>query len=353
MRTSLPARWPGGAVTGQAVGYLLARQVPPAWLPYGGLMMIREAAGWTEPVHELEFDPVGAGTDPGLALSWVRQAAEHARRLGPPSDLRYLLGLLGDGVIRSRAAAVVCLREAGAGEAANPRVLLDLATWCGMDAPVQVITVGARTESPLVVYARARTDLVRARAIARNALQHWGILSLGTLIRLLGEHGVWVDVGDGDGDWRRILNVGGTGDWVWLSPERQTPLTRAACRIACLDRAVPLRQVPAAVARSTSPRRLVMRGRWPLPVAAVRAWAKSRPEWIIDQETIISTSPVRRPRGRDLAVITAFTGGKPVLSWSRLRAALQEQKMTAVAAEAIIFWSPLIRRTRSGYVLLG
>jgi hypothetical protein len=150
MRTSLPTRWPSGARTEQAVGYLLARQVPPAWLPYGGLKMVREAAGWTDAVRE--FDRARAGIDPGLALSWVRQAREHARRLGPPPDLQDLLAVLGDGVIRSHTAACALLRDAGAGAAANPRILIDLATWCGIEPPVQAVTIGARSQTPFIIY---------------------------------------------------------------------------------------------------------------------------------------------------------------------------------------------------------
>lgn len=181
-------------------------------------------------------------------------------------------------------------------------------------------------------------DVVRGRAIARKALQHWVIRPSATLTRLLGEHRLPVDAGDSPVGLRRILDLSGTQDWVWAPLNRQTPLTRATCRIASLNRAVLLRQVSAAVARSTSPRRPAARGRRPLPLAAVRAWAHTSPDWITDQDTITPASPVPHPRERDLAVISAFTGGKPVLTWSRLRAALQEQGVTPLAVEAIVFW---------------
>ena len=97
----------------------------------------------------------------------------------------------------------------GVGEAANPpRVLLDMAVWCGVDVPVQVITVGARTTSPVVVYARDRADLVRQ----------------------LRDHGVLVDAGDRVLDLRQMLDLdggdleGGQG-WVW--PPRLTRTHRS------------------------------------------------------------------------------------------------------------------------------
>lgn len=208
-------------------------------------------------------------------------------------------------------------------------------------------------QSPFVVYVRDRADLVQARISARKILQHWGILAPATLTQILAEHRFPVDAGDSPMGLQRILGLGGTHNWVWAAPHRQSPLTRALRRIATLNRAVPLRQIPAAVARNTSPHRPAMTGRWPLTLAAVRAWAHSSPDWSVERDTITPIVPASRPRERDLAVITAFAGGEAVLVWSRLRDALQEQGMTPLAAEAIIFWSPLIRRTRSGYTLLG
>jgi len=87
------------------------------------------------------------------------QASKHGPPLETPAVGKMSLLRASVGVIRSHAAAVVLLREAGAGKAANPRILLDLAAWCGLDEPVQAITVGARSENLFVVYVRQRADV--------------------------------------------------------------------------------------------------------------------------------------------------------------------------------------------------
>jgi hypothetical protein len=55
---------------------------------------------------------------------------------------------------------------------------------------------------------------------------------------------------------------------------------------------------------------------------------------------------------RDLQVMSAYADRHRVLPWAQLRNALVDQGMSPQNAEAMIFWSPLLRRTTHGYALL-
>src|SRR4051794_32499967 len=102
-------------------------------------------------------------------------------------------------------------------------------------------------------------------------------------------------------------------------------------RIRALAQPIPIEQIPAAIARNPPRKRLPpIAGAWPLPVNAIRAWATTDPHWACGPDDVL-TPPVRYPH----------------------RNALVRAGMTAPTAAATILYSPVLRRTSTGYIQIG
>jgi hypothetical protein len=348
MLVVLPTRWPASVDTSQALGYLLARHVPPGFLPEG-LRLIREAAGW------VPASGVATGlmdVRPATVRSWVLAASEHARVLGPPPGMRELLSLLGDGVIRTADSAWSVLVAAGAGEAADPRILVDFARWCGVESPFDVMRLGPRGSRRVKVYLREATDLVRARTIVDTTVRQYGVLGADRALQVLGAAGVRVEAGSGGHGLREVLGVAGDTRWWWPRRNVATPLTKAMRRIQALGVRIPVEQVPDAVARTPHRRRSVTPGQWPIPAAAIRAWSRGQDRWhLTGEDELRPAEPVPIMHPHDQVIVKALT--ERSLSWKALHQALVTLGMASPTATAAIMYSPVLRPTHNGYVLLG
>jgi len=348
----LPTRWPPGARTAHAPGYLLARHVPLPFLPRG-LTLARQVAGWLPPGSPTGAAPVGV--DPGAVRSWLAAARAHAQILGPPPDLPAFLGLLADGVIRSETAARTLLVTAGAGDASDPRILIDLADWTGTRLPIEVIPVGRRHGRPVQVYAACAAGLARARALAAAWLRQRGVLAPDRLTRYLLEDGIRLELDDTGTDLRDILAITGTAQWVWSRSSRSNSLATTLHRLAGLDRDLPVSRIPEALYRSAVPRRDQIAGEWPPPLDAIRVWAGADPRWSVtahDQLRYLGPVPPMRSVDQVMAAVLSEHG--PVLAWHQLRDLLVGTGMSPALADVSITRSPLLYRQESGgYRLLA
>src|SRR3954454_278949 len=124
-------------------------------------------------------------------------------------------------------------------------------------------------------------------------------------------------------------------------------------RIRALAQPIPIEQIPAAIARNPRKRLPPIAGAWPLPVNAIRAWATTDPHWACGPDDVL-TPPVRYPH-----CIATTTPSPPILTagqdltWTDLRNALVRAGMTAPTAAATILYSPVLRRTSTGYIQIG
>jgi hypothetical protein len=190
----------------------MARHAPLSRHP-DALSLIRHAAGWRTSANAA---PV-VGRQPGRgglvhgrdareqirarqqARRWVNAAREHAAELGPPPDLA----------------------------AADPRILHDLARWCGAPLPIEIVPITRRRGRPITVVLRRTSDLVAARDHARQLLRAPGILATPRMIDQLQVHGVHLELtppaATRDVDppaqeeigLRHLLGLAGTDDWLW------------------------------------------------------------------------------------------------------------------------------------------
>jgi hypothetical protein len=346
--TAQPKSWPASVTPAQALGYLLAHHVPRSFLP-DALHLMREAAGWSPPSGR---QPAVMTVTPAMARPWVQAAARHARSLGPPPGLSDLLAVLGDGIIRTDHAARTALADAGAGELANPRVLIDFAGWCGVDPPFSVLPVGTRRQRKVSAYLRDPEDLTRARAIVATEGREYGLISAATALERLAAQGLRLDSGADSQGLRDLLGISGTEHWWWPRPGVVTPLTTAMDRLHALRTPVALVDVPPAVERIPRRRRAHISGQWPLAVDGIRAWANAHPGWHVnDQDAIEPQGPHHGAHRHDHLIAAALTGRE--LSWKDLHRVLIEAGLSPPTAGAAILYSPAARRTGTGYTFIG
>ena len=228
---------------------------------------------------------------------------------------------------------------------------MDFARWCGADPPFHVLSLGTRAGRTGRAYLHDPSALQRARTITDQAMREYGIIAADTAMRHLSAAGIHLEAATSQ-DLRDLLAVAGDPDWWWPRRGAVTPLTTALYRIHALAIPVPLEQIPDAVARIPRRRRPIVTGEWPLAVAALRAWAATRPEWrLTDTTTIEPLDPQPVSHLHDRAIIAALRGRE--LTWKDLRHRLTDTGMTAPTAAAAILYSSLLHRTPQGYTLLG
>jgi hypothetical protein len=344
MRTDLATRWPASANPSQALGYLIARHVPPAMLP-DGLRLVREAAGWPSDRHgSTEWWDLRVGH----ARPWLAAAQQHARILGPPPGTADLLGILGDGVIRTATAARAALQSAGAGELADPRVLVDFARWCGADTPFTVLPLGVRRGRRVRAYLTDPADLARARAIAATRARHYGLVESAQVLRQVSAQRIRIDHADDEEAMCDLLGVTGGDGWMWPRRPVTTPLTKAMDRIRAHGHPIPVQQISAAIARNPRKRLPPVEGAWPLPLTAIRAWATAHPHWVLGADGVLTpTGPIPALHPHDHTITGILIVGQE-LSWADLRNALVQAGMSAPTAAAMILYSPYCGARRAG-----
>ena len=349
MPTVLPTHWPTSVTPSQALGYLLARHVPAARLP-DGLTLVREAAGWLPPAHLKSPD---LGMHQATVRSWMYAARDHAQILGPPPGLADLLALLGDGVIRTAARARSTLEAAGAEDLADPRVLADFADWCGADLAFTVLPPAVRRTVPAEVIVPYLDALPRARRIVGTLIRRYGLCTVNRALEQLATEGIRIDAGNDAQVLRDLLNTAGYSAWLWPRRDITTPLNAALIRIRALGIPIPVEQIPVAVARSSQKRWPRIRGEWPPPLDALRAWVNAREDWRLtsnDEIEPVGALPELHPH--DQLIRTALAGKE--LHWTELHQVLIDAGLTSASAGAAIYKSPLLRqRGRTGYFLIG
>jgi hypothetical protein len=353
VRRTLADSWPRNATPMEAVGYLVGAHVPVRALP-DGPALLRAAAGWPAGRPPGALEVAGPDIRAYVVRSWLARLQEHAARLGPPPGLLPMLRRLGDGRLRGELDASRLLQRAGAGPDASAKVLVDVARWCGADLPFAAFPV-ARPGSAAgaQVYARDGADLRRARGLARARLGRTGLLAPDALLRSVTRQGVRVETGAEPVDLRHVLDVAGTVDWVWPH-HANTPLVRAMNRIRVLGGPVPVARIPAAVVRTVYQRRPPVPGEWPIPVAAVRAWAADQRDWVLTAgDEMVPVGPPQPARAHDeLLAATLREVGGPI-RWTDLVLALEAAGLPYVTASSVIYSSPLLHRQGDGYVPLS
>jgi hypothetical protein len=346
---ALPTSWPASVTPSQALGYLLARHVPIAQLPRG-LTLIREAAGWRPRV--VPASP-GLGVHPLTVRAWLSAAREHAGVLGPPPGLIDLLAVLAD-------------------ELADPRVLADFGRWCGAGPGFEVRPRGPRRPNPPqaapaetepaeaepaetaaeVVVPRAG-ELTRARTIVDLLMRRYGLSTVNRALERLAEAELRIDAGNDAQALRDLLGTGGFSAWLWPSRDVAAPLTVATTRLRGLGIAIPVEQLPVAVARTSLKRWPRVPGEWPLPVEAIRAWVNARADWrLTGDDTVEPVGPTSKPHRHDELIRSVLADRE--LTGAQLKQALTDAGMNPSTAGTAVHRSPLLRRRgRDRYLLIG
>jgi hypothetical protein len=344
-----PTRWPASVTPSQALGYLLARHVPPARLPEA-LTLVREAAGWLPPIGIQSAD---LGMHRATVRSWMYAARDHARLLGPPPGLAELLAVLGDGVIRTAARARAALEAAGAEELADPRILADFASWCNADVAFEVLPPALRRTAKAEFVVPDAATLTRARRIVSTVIRRYGLSTVNTVLDRLTEEGIQIDAGNDAQALRDLLGTGGYSAWLWPRRDISTPLTTAMTRLGALGIRIPVEQIPVAVARSSQKRWPRVPGEWPPPVEAIRAWVNAREDWrLTGNDEVEPIGPLPEIHPHDRLILDILAGSQ--LHWTDLHQALKDAGLTSPTAGAAIYKSPLLRRRgRNGYFLVG
>jgi hypothetical protein len=266
--------------------------------------------------------------------------------------MRELLALLGDGVIRTADTARSVLEAARAGETADPRILVDFARWCGVELPFDVMRLDPRGSRRVQVYLREAVDLTRARRIVDTTVRQYGVIGADRALQVLGAAGIRIEAGSDGQAVREVLGVAGDARWWWPRRNVATPLSKAMRRIQALGARIPVEQVPDAVARVPHRRRTIMPGQWPMPPEAIRAWARGQDSWhLTDGDELRPAEPVSIMHPHDQVIVQALN--ERTLSWKALHQALVTLDMTSPTATAAIMYSPVLRLTHNGYVLLG
>ncbi len=180
-----------------------------------------------------------------------------------------------------------------------------------------------------------------------------GVVSRPRLLSTLREKDCRIDATT-TGELGDLLAVAGEDAWLWPRTPARNPLATALARIAGLGRPVPLAQIPAAVARSVTPHRTIVSDEWPLPAEAVRAWVRHCADWeLVGSDRIHPVRPGELRLPPDQRLVEVLAHRNQALPWKKLHAALVDTGLSAPSSTVAIVRSPLLRRARNGYVLLG